>query len=58
MESQMVTLTTRQVDDLIIALELGKRSARNNKDFNRIRKQLLILKKKQRYDLQHNRKSL
>lgn len=58
MESQMVTLTTRQVDDLIVALELGKKSARNNKDFNRIRKQLLILKKKQRYDLLHNRKSL
>lgn len=58
MESQMVTLTTKQVDDLIIALELGKKSARNNKDFNRIRKQLLILKKKQRYDLLHNRKSL
>lgn len=54
----MVTLTTRQVDDLIIALETGKKSARNNKDFNRIRKQLLILKKKQRYDLLHNRKSL
>lgn len=58
MESQMVTLTTKQVDDLIIALELGKRSAQNNRDFNRIRKQLLILKKKQRYDLLHNRKSL
>ena len=54
----MVTLTTRQVDDLIIALETGKRSAQNNRDFNRIRKQLLILKKKQRYDLLHNRKSL
>lgn len=58
MESQMVTLTTKQVDDLIIALETGKRSAQNNRDFNRIRKQLLILKKKQRYDLLHNRKGL
>lgn len=58
MESQMVTLTTKQVDELIIALETGKRSAQNNRDFNRIRKQLLILKKKQRYDLLHNRKGL
>ena len=54
----MITLTTRQVDELIIALETGKRSAQNNRDYNRIRKQLLILKKKQRYDLLHNRKSL
>lgn len=58
MESQMVTLTTKQVDDLIIALELGKRSAQNNRDFNRIRKILLTIKKKQRYDLLHNRKGL
>lgn len=59
MESQMVTLTTKQVDDLIIALELGKKSAQNNKDFNTVRKILLIIKKKkQRYDLLHNRKGL
>ena len=59
MESQMVTLTTRQVDDLIVALELGKKSAQNNKDFNTVRKILLIIKKKkQRYDLLHNRKGL
>lgn len=54
----MITLTTRQVDELIIALETGKKSARTNKDYNRIRRQLLILKKKQRYELLHNRKSL
>lgn len=59
MESQMVTLTTKQVDDLIVALELGKKSAQNNKDFNTVRKILLIIKKKkQRYDLLHNRKGL
>ena len=55
----MVTLTTKQVDDLIVALELGKKSAQNNKDFNTVRKILLIIKKKkQRYDLLHNRKGL
>lgn len=54
----MVTLTSRQVDDLIVALETGKRSARTNRDFNRIRRQLLIIKKKQRYELLHNRKDL
>ena len=54
----MITLTTKQVDELIIALETGKRSARTNKDYNKIRKQLLILKKKQRHELLHNRKGL
>lgn len=54
----MVTLTSRQMDDLIIALETGKRSARTNRDFNKIRRQLLILKKKQRHELLHNRKDL
>ena len=54
----MITLTTRQVDDLIVALETGKKSARTNKDYNKIRRQLLILKKKQRHELLHNRKSL
>lgn len=54
----MVTLTRRQVDEMIIALELGQRSARTNKDFNKIRKQLLILKKKKRYDLLHERKGI
>lgn len=54
----MIMLTTKQVDDLIVALELGKKSAQNNKDFNKIRKILLTVKKKQRYELLHNREGL
>lgn len=54
----MVTLTDRQAVKMIADIERLMRSADNNKNYNTLRKILLTLKKKQRYELLHNRKSI
>ena len=54
----MVTLTDRQAVTMMSDMERLMRSATNNKDYNILRKNLLIIKKKLRYDLLHNRKGL
>jgi hypothetical protein len=54
----MVTLTDRQAVKMIADIDRLMRSANNNKDYNSLRKILLTLKKKQRYDTLHNRKDL
>lgn len=54
----MVTLTDRQAVAMMSDMERLMRSATNNKDYNTLRKNLLIIKKKLRYDLLHNRKGL
>ena len=52
----MVTLTDRQAAAMVADLEKLQRSAKDLRTYNTIRKQLLILKKKLRYELLHNRK--
>ena len=54
----MVTLTDRQAAVMMSDIERLMRSAKNNKDYNTLRKHLLIIKKKVRYELLHNRKGL
>lgn len=54
----MVTLTDRQAAMMVADLEKVMRSARDLKIYNAIRKNLLIIKKKQRYELYNKRKSL
>lgn len=52
----MVTLTDRQAAQMVADLDRLLRSTKDLKAYNTIRKVLLTLKKKQRYDLLHNRK--
>lgn len=54
----MVTLTHRQTVMMIADIERLMKSAGTNRDYNTLRKILLTLKKKQRYELPHNRKSI
>ena len=54
----MVTLTDRQAVMMMADIERLMRSAKTNKEYNTLRKILLTIKKKQRYDLLHNRKSI
>lgn len=54
----MVTLTHRQTVMMIADIERLMRSAGTNRDYNTLRKILLTLKKKQKYELLHNRKSI
>jgi hypothetical protein len=54
----MVTLTHRQTVMMIADIERLMKSAGTNRDYNTLRKILLTLKKKQRYELLHNRKSI
>ena len=52
----MVTLTDRQAAKMVADLEKVLRSTKDLKAYNTIRKVLLIIKKRQRYELLHNRK--
>ena len=52
----MVRLTDRQAAKMVADLEKVMRSTRDLKTYNTIRKVLLIIKKRQRYELLHNRK--
>ena len=54
----MVTLTDRQEAVMVAGLERALRSTKDLKAYNTIRKVLLTIKKKQRYELLHNRKDL
>ena len=54
----MVTLTDRQTAVMVADLERVLRSTKDLKAYNTIRKVLLTLRKKQRYELLHNRKDL
>lgn len=54
----MVTLTDRQAAMMVADLEKLMRSAHDLKIYNTIRKNLLIIKKKQRYELYNKRKSI
>ena len=54
----MVTLTDRQTAVMVADLERVLRSTKDLKAYNTIRKVLLTLRKKQRYELLHNRKYL
>ena len=54
----MVTLTDRQAAMMVADLEKLQRSTNDLKAYNTIRRMLLTLRKKQRYDLLHNRKDL
>jgi hypothetical protein len=54
----MVTLTERQTAVMVADLERVLRSTKDLKAYNTIRKVLLTIKKKQRYELLHNRKDL
>ena len=54
----MVTLTERQAVAMATDLDRLMKSAKNNKDYNTLRKHLLTLKKKLRYELLHKRKDL
>lgn len=58
MGSEMITLTDRQTVKMIADIERLMRSAVTNKDYNTLRNILLTFKRKQRYDLLHNRKDL
>ena len=52
----MVRLTDRQAAKMVADLERVLRSTKDLKAYNTIRKVLLIIKKRQRYELLHNRK--
>lgn len=52
----MVRLTDRQAAKMVADLEKVLRSTKDLKAYNTIRKVLLIIKKRQRYELLHNRK--
>jgi hypothetical protein len=54
----MVTLTDRQTAVMVADLEKLLKSATDLRSYNTTRKILLMLKKKQRYELLHNRKDL
>ena len=54
----MVTLTDRQTAQMVADLEILLKSATDLRSYNTTRKILLTLKKKQRYELLHNRKSI
>lgn len=54
----MVTLTDRQAAMMVADLEKLLRSANDLKTYNTVRKNLLIIKKKQRYELYNKRKSI
>lgn len=53
----MVRLTDRQAAKMVADLEKVLRSTKDLKAYNTIRKVLLIIKKRQRYELLHNRKN-
>lgn len=52
----MVRLTDRQAAKMVADLEKVLRATKDLKTYNTIRKTLLIIKKRQRYELLHNRK--
>ena len=54
----MVTLTDKQADRMVSALEKLLRSANDLKQYNTIRTLLLTMRKKQRYELHNKRKSI
>lgn len=54
----MVTLTDRQAAQMVADLERLLRSTKDLKAYNTTRKILLTIKKKQRYELLHNRKGI
>lgn len=53
----MVRLTDRQAAKMVADLERVLRATKDLKAYNTIRKVLLIIKKRQRYELLHNRKN-
>ena len=56
--ASMVTLTDRQTAVMVADLEKLLKSATDLRSYNTTRKILLMIKKKQRYELLHNRKDL
>ena len=54
----MVTLTDRQTAQMVADLEKLLKSATDLRSYNTTRKILLMIKKKQRYELLHNREDL
>lgn len=54
----MVTLTDRQAAAMVADLQKLMRSCADLKIYNTLRKNLLIIKKKQRYELYNKRKGL
>ena len=56
--ASMVTLTDRQTAQMVADLEKLLKSATDLRSYNTTRKILLMIKKKQRYELLHNRKDL